>query len=96
MEKTLIRQMVENQGIKMTFHSKTKITVVFQNQITLEINKNRQSFIKYNGKNDYNSLVFLARHKYKIKTHKKRIIKKYIGKLLNDALRSYLIDKGFL
>jgi hypothetical protein len=79
----------------MIFHSKTQITVVFQNPVTLDLS-NGKSCIKYTGKSDYNKLVFLVRHKYNLKTRKKRIVKKYIGKLLNEALRDYLKDKGYM
>lgn len=42
-------------------------------------------------KNDMKMLQTIARKFYKIKTSKKRILKKYAKRLLNEALRSKLL-----
>jgi hypothetical protein len=55
--------------------------------------------VNYNGKwvlkgftvEDYRTLGILARNVYKLKSKRKRIVKKYIVKLMNEAIRKYLI-----
>lgn len=44
---------------------------------------------------DMYTLGRIARKRYKLKTRRKRILKKYIVKLLNDALRSAEAVKMF-
>ncbi len=38
---------------------------------------------------DMSTLGKIARKRYKLKTKRKRIVKKYIVRLLNEALRNY-------
>lgn len=45
---------------------------------------------EYDYPEDFAKLVFLARNHYKIKTRKKRIVKKYLAKFLNEALRKFV------
>jgi hypothetical protein len=55
------------------------------------------SIVRYNGicllkgftDNDWITLSKLARKCFKIKTKRKRIVKKYVKKLLNEAMRKY-------
>ncbi len=39
---------------------------------------------------DIRRMQILARRVYKLKTKKKRILKKYVSKLLNDSLKTYI------
>lgn len=78
----------------MTLYSKDKVTVVFENPVYLKTT-NGKLFIHYTGKSDYRKLCFLARHRFKIRSKKKRIVEKYIKQLLNRALCRFLEDKGY-
>lgn len=41
----------------------------------------------FEDKRDWQVLVSVSRQMYKIKTRKKRIVKKYVNKLMNEVLR---------
>jgi hypothetical protein len=49
-----------------------------------------KSFLKGFTRKDMRVLGVLARKRYKLKTSSKRIVKKYIKQLINDALRNYV------
>lgn len=57
--------------------------------ITLEVH-NGHAMLKGFTRNDFNFLMQVARKVYKIKSTKKRILKKYVRKFLSDAINSYL------
>lgn len=44
--------------------------------------------------NDFNRLCVIARKVYKIKTTRKRILKKYVKRLLNEAIRQYIDNRS--
>jgi hypothetical protein len=49
------------------------------------------AMIKGFSKKDFNFLMQLGRQVYKIKTRKKRILKKYAKKLINESIRKYIV-----
>lgn len=75
----------------MSFHSKGKILTVLVGKISIEVKYNKH-YINWTCEEDYRKLCFLARYHYKLKTHKKRIVKRYVQKLINAALKDYIKD----
>lgn len=55
------------------------------------VNSNGKWILKGFTVEDYRTLGILARKCYKLKSKRKRIVKKYIVKLMNDLLGKYLI-----
>ena len=53
------------------------------------------SIIKGFSKKDFNILMQLGRQVYKIKTRKKRILKKYAKKLINESIRKYIVERTY-
>ena len=49
------------------------------------------AMIKGFSKKDFNFLMQLGRQVYKIKTRKKRTLKKYAKKLINESIRKYIV-----
>jgi hypothetical protein len=47
-------------------------------------------YLKGFTKKDWNNLKFVAKRLYKIKTKRNRILKKYVKKLLNDAIMNHI------
>lgn len=43
---------------------------------------------------DMRKMKILARHVYKLKTKKRRILKKYVSKLIIDSIKNYIKDMG--
>ena len=61
------------------------------------VNTNGKCLLKGFTKNDWITLSKLAKKCFKIKTKRKRIVKKYVKKLINEAMRKYakeIILKG--
>lgn len=63
----------------------------FEGTITLEVH-NGQAMLKGFTRNDFNFLMKLARKQYRIKSTKKRILKKYVSKLLNGIISNYVTE----
>lgn len=61
----------------------------FEGTITLEVH-NGHAMLKGFTRNDFNFLMQVARKVYKIKSTKKRILKKYVRKFLSETITSYL------
>jgi hypothetical protein len=51
------------------------------------------AMIKGFTKKDFDLLMQLGRQAYKIKTRKKRILKKYAKKLINESIRKYIVER---
>ena len=69
---------------------------ILEGNVTIE-NINGKCLLKGFTKNDWITLSKLAKKCFKIKTNRKRILKKYVKKLLNEAMRKYakeIILKG--
>ncbi len=69
---------------------------ILEGNVTIE-NINGKCLLKGFTKNDWITLSKLAKKCFKIKTKRKRIVKKYVKKLLNEAMRKYakeIILKG--
>lgn len=60
-------------------------------RMTIEVIKGHP-YLMFEKPSDVPKLYGLARRKYKIKTRRKRIVKKYFNKLINEALRSAMDD----
>ena len=63
----------------------------FEGTITVQV-RNGRTMITGFSRNDFKLLLKLARKKYKIKSTKKRILKKYVHKLLNAAILNYVAE----
>lgn len=78
----------------MSFHSNGKLNIKLDESITIEkIQQNGKCALFYGSKHNLRLLTFLARYKYKVKTKRYRIVKKYINKLMNESLREAIKDK---
>lgn len=63
----------------------------FKGQVTcVKITNTGLVNLEFEHDSDYKLLVFLARNHFKLKTRKKRIVKKYLAKFINEALRKFL------
>jgi hypothetical protein len=65
--------------------------VKLEGVITLQV-RNGHTVMKGFTNNDFRLLCKLARKIYKIKSTKKRILKKYVSKLLNKAISNYVTE----
>lgn len=60
--------------------------MTFLGKITVQY-VNNHYYLIFDNPLDYYVMCRMARRKYKIKTKRKRIVKKYFNKLLNSAIR---------
>jgi hypothetical protein len=65
--------------------------VKFEGVITLQV-RNGHTMITGFTRNDFKLLLKMARKKYKIKSTKKRILKKYANRLLKAAILNYVAE----
>lgn len=63
--------------------------MIFAGTITIEL-KTGHPYIVFEKIEDYKLLFRLVRKKCKLKTKKKRIVRKYVKKFLNEALLDYI------
>lgn len=77
----------------MSFHTRGKINVKPHGTLIVTGKFGSLAYLTWEYDSDYRALCYLARFKYKIKSKKKRIMKKYLTKLVNDAIRLKLKEE---
>lgn len=65
--------------------------IKLEGTITIQV-RNGHTMITGFSRNDFRLLCRWARKIYKIKSTKKRILKKYVHKLLNSAILNYVTE----